>query len=101
MIKHTSYYYEENDVQVEINRDNIIDGFRFGDTIIPVSGKLFTKIIEFVLQFYFFLDLDVDAFGYKSGPKSLQVLGFTKAKNIQRSFLMDGGSYIFKPNEVI
>jgi hypothetical protein len=45
LVKHTSYYYEENDVQVNINRDNIIDGFRFGDTIIPVSGKLFTKII--------------------------------------------------------
>lgn len=48
----------------------------------------------------FSTDIDTDAFGYKSGPKSLQVLGFTKAKNIKRSFLMDGGSYIFKPNEV-
>lgn len=46
------------------------------------------------------IDLDTDAFGYKSGPKSLQVLGFTKAKNIQRSFLMDGGAYIFKSDEV-
>lgn len=46
------------------------------------------------------IDLDTDAFGYKSGPKSLQVLGFTKAKNIQKSFLMDGGAYIFKPDEV-
>lgn len=44
--------------------------------------------------------MDRDAYGYKSGPKSLQVLGFTKAKNIQRSFLMDGGAYVFKPDEV-
>lgn len=41
--KHTSYYYFENDIKVEVDRDNIIDGFRFGDTIIPVSSKLQTK----------------------------------------------------------
>jgi len=52
------------------------------------------------IYLYIYIDIDTDAFGYKSGPKSLQVLGFTKAKNIQRSFLMDGGSYIFKPEKV-
>lgn len=54
----------------------------------------------FELPFYFYIDIDTDAYGYKSGPRCLQVLGFTKTKNIQRSFLMDGGSYIFKPDEV-
>ncbi|VVC41107.1 Ku70/Ku80, N-terminal alpha/beta,SPOC-like, C-terminal domain,Ku70/Ku80 C-terminal arm,von Willebrand [Cinara cedri] len=78
--KHTSFYYVDNGVQKEVDHDHIIDGFRFGDTIVPVSN------------------IDIDAYGYKSGPKSLQVLGFTKSKNIQRSFLMDGGSYIFKPD---
>lgn len=29
----------ENDVNKEVDRDCIIDGFRFGDTIIPVSGN--------------------------------------------------------------
>ncbi|CAI6375950.1 unnamed protein product [Macrosiphum euphorbiae] len=81
MNKHTTYFYVENGEQIEVDYENIIDGFRFGDTIIPVS------------------DLDIQAYSYKSGPRSLQVLGFTKAKNIQRSFLMDGGSYIFKPHK--
>ncbi|KAF0760985.1 X-ray repair cross-complementing protein 5-like isoform X3 [Aphis craccivora] len=81
MKKHTTYFYIENSEQIEVDREDIIDGFRFGDTIIPVS------------------DLDTDAYSYKSGPRCLQVLGFTKAKNIQRSFLMDGGSYIFKPHK--
>lgn len=65
-----------------------------------IDSQIYFCLWYFVIIF-FFIDLDTDAFGYKSGPKSLQVLGFTKAKNIQRSFLMDGGSYIFKPNEVI
>ncbi|XP_025192317.1 X-ray repair cross-complementing protein 5-like isoform X2 [Melanaphis sacchari] len=81
MKKHTAYFYVENGEQVEVDREDIIDGFRFGDTIIPVSN------------------LDTDVYSYKSGPRCLQVLGFTKAKNIQRSFLMDGGSYIFKPHK--
>lgn len=49
---------------------------------------------------FLYLDIDIDAYGYKSGPKSLQVYGFTKSKNIRRSFLMDGGTYIFKPDKV-
>uniref|UniRef100_A0A2S2PJQ8 X-ray repair cross-complementing protein 5 n=1 Tax=Schizaphis graminum TaxID=13262 RepID=A0A2S2PJQ8_SCHGA len=79
--KHTTYFYVENGEQIEVDREDIIDGFRFGDTIIPVSN------------------LDTDAYSYKSGPRCLQVLGFTKTKNIRRSFLMDGGSYIFKPHK--
>lgn len=38
--KETIYYYEENEVQTQVDYDNIINGFRYGDTIIPVSGKL-------------------------------------------------------------
>lgn len=53
-----------------------------------------------VWHYFSFIDIDKDAYGYKSGPKSLQVFGFTKDKNIRQSFLMDGGSYIFKPDEV-
>lgn len=45
LIKQTSFYYIENEVQKVVDRDNIIDGFRFGDTIIPVSGKYFSMII--------------------------------------------------------
>jgi len=51
-------------------------------------------------MYFFSIDLDIQAYSYKSGPRGLQVLGFTKAKNIQISFLMDGGSYIFKPHKV-
>lgn len=43
MRKHTSYSYVENGKQIEVDRDYIIDGFRFGDTIIPVSSKCITK----------------------------------------------------------
>lgn len=39
MNKHTTYSYVENGEQIEVDREDIIDGFRFGDTIIPVSGK--------------------------------------------------------------
>lgn len=101
MQKHTSYYYVENGFQKEVERDYIIDGFRFGDTIVPVSSKCFKKIkIKINLYLFDLIDIDIDAYSYKSGPKSLQVLGFTKSKNIQRSFIMDGGSYIFKPDVV-
>lgn len=61
---------------------------------------LFVYLYIYILCIFFTIDLDIQAYSYKSGPRSLQVLGFTKAKNIQRSFLMDGGSYIFKPHKV-
>lgn len=37
--KETSYYYVENGKKIEVDRDDLLDGFRFGDTIIPISGK--------------------------------------------------------------
>jgi len=57
-------------------------------------------ILISISYIFFYSDLDLQARSYKSGLKGLQVLGFKKAKNIQRSFLMDGGSYIFKPLKV-
>ncbi|XP_050440510.1 X-ray repair cross-complementing protein 5-like [Adelges cooleyi] len=77
----TLYYYVQNGKKKEVNRDDLIDGFRFGDTIIPISN------------------IDKDAYAYKSGQKSMYVLGFTSIHNIHRSCLMSGASYIFKPSD--
>lgn len=43
MNKHTSYSYIENGEQIEVDPEDIIDGFRFGNSIIPVSGKWITN----------------------------------------------------------
>lgn len=43
--KHTSYYYVDNNVQKEVDRESIIFGFRYGDKIIPVSGMNFSILI--------------------------------------------------------
>jgi len=56
-------------------------------------------LIYYIL--YFFIDLDTEECTYiVSGQRCLQVLGFVKATSTQRSFLMDGGSYIFRPHKV-
>jgi hypothetical protein len=50
MKKHTTYFYVENGEQIEVDREDIIDGFRFGDTIIPVSSKCIIKTIQIYLN---------------------------------------------------
>lgn len=47
LIKQSSYYYIENDIKKMVNGDDIIDGFNFGDTIIPVSGILYLMTYSF------------------------------------------------------
>lgn len=42
LTKQTSYYYVDNGSKIIVDRDDIISGFCFGDTIVPVSGKCFT-----------------------------------------------------------
>jgi len=49
---------------------------------------------------YIFIDPTSDEYKLKRSPRCLQVLGFTKTTNTQRSFLMEGGSFIFKPHKV-
>lgn len=41
-----------------------------------------------------------DYFFKDQSSKCLEVLGFTKTTNAQRSVLMEGGSFIFKPHKV-
>ncbi|XP_050545946.1 X-ray repair cross-complementing protein 5-like [Daktulosphaira vitifoliae] len=41
----TSYYYVKNGIKIEVNKFNLIDAFRFGDTIIPVTVWKFATII--------------------------------------------------------
>lgn len=50
--KKTSHIYVENGVQVNVDNDDIIDGFRFGDTIIPVSSKYLTWIIFEIITYF-------------------------------------------------
>eukprot|EP00102_Acyrthosiphon_pisum_P010873 XP_008179364.1 PREDICTED: uncharacterized protein LOC100569899 [Acyrthosiphon pisum] len=72
---------DDNKEQMEVDNKLPMDNFYFGDDIIPV------------------IDLDTDECTYiVSGRRCLQVLGFVKATTEQKSFLMGGGSYIFKPH---
>lgn len=49
---------------------------------------------------YIFIDPAPDGNLNNKNPRCLHVLGFAKTTNTQRSFLMEGGSYIFKPHKV-
>ncbi|XP_060859958.1 uncharacterized protein LOC132937144 isoform X2 [Metopolophium dirhodum] len=71
---------DDNGEQMEVDNALPMGDFYSGDEIIPV------------------IDLDTEECTYiVSGRRCLQVLGFVKTTNTQSSFLMDGGSYIFKP----
>lgn len=50
---------------------------------------------------FFFIDFNTEECTYKiTDKKCLQVLGFAKTTNTQSSFLIGGGSYIFRPHKV-
>jgi len=49
---------------------------------------------------YICIDPATDENLKKRSPRCLHVLGFVKTTNIQRLFLVEGGSYIYKPHKV-
>lgn len=63
----------------DIDREDTIDGYRYGTTIIPYSN------------------VDKEAMKYESGERSLRVLGFTKVDNILLHLLNSYSPYIFVP----
>lgn len=62
-----------------IDRPDIIDGYRYGTTIIPYSS------------------VDKEAMKYVSGERSLRILGFTKADNIPLHLLNSYSPYYILP----
>ncbi|KAG8559938.1 hypothetical protein GDO81_017496 [Engystomops pustulosus] len=71
-----------NDEETEIQKDDTIQGFRYGSDIIP-----FSKV-------------DQDQMKYKTESKCFSVLGFTKASQIERTHFMGNQVLkIFAPKE--
>ncbi|KAL4083354.1 hypothetical protein QTP88_028681 [Uroleucon formosanum] len=67
---------------LEVGNESPMDNFNCGDEIIPV------------------IDFNTEECTYKiTDKKCLQVLGFAKTTNTQSSFLIGGGSYIFRPHK--
>ncbi|XP_073503568.1 X-ray repair cross-complementing protein 5 [Phyllobates terribilis] len=71
-----------NDEETEIERDDTIQGFRYGSDIIPFSK------------------MDQDQMKYKTESKCFSVLGFTKASQIERThFLGNQVLKVFAPTD--
>lgn len=88
-LKWTNIYAEDNKPLMSeqsyflgdqvIDRQDIIDGYRYGTTIIPYSS------------------VDKEAMKYVSGERSLRILGFTKADNIPVHLLNSCSPYYILP----
>lgn len=68
-------YDRNNDVEVEVAREETVKGYQFGSTVIPFGES-------------------EESMNYKSGPKGLYLIGCTARERIPLHLLMGGGSYI-------
>ncbi|KDR13452.1 X-ray repair cross-complementing protein 5 [Zootermopsis nevadensis] len=66
-------YIRQDENQTVIDRDDVIEGFSFGTTLVPFS------------------DVDKAMMSYNSGDKCFSVLGFTKLRNVPRHLFMGRG----------
>lgn len=67
---------DTNEREVEVQREELIDGYLFGSTIVPFS------------------DIDKESMTYRSGPKGLYLVGCTARDSVPQNILMGDGSYI-------
>ncbi|XP_033127028.1 X-ray repair cross-complementing protein 5-like [Anneissia japonica] len=72
-----SSYHLNNDEETEIVKDDIVDAYRYGTDLIPMSKE------------------DKESMTYKSPGKSLQTLGFTKEENVKQSMRVGTSVYCF------
>nr|DBA19610.1 TPA: hypothetical protein GDO54_015413 [Pyxicephalus adspersus] len=75
-VQKETVYCLNNDEETEVEKDDIIQGFRYGSDIIP-----FSKV-------------DQDQMKYKTVSKCFSVLGFTKSSHIERTHFM--GNQVLK-----
>ncbi|KAM4026241.1 X-ray repair cross-complementing protein 5 [Anomaloglossus baeobatrachus] len=81
-VQRETVYCLNNDEETEIQKDDTIQGFRYGSDIIP-----FSKV-------------DQDQMKYKTESKCFSVLGFTKASQIERThFLGNQVLKVFAPSD--
>ncbi|XP_077129352.1 X-ray repair cross-complementing protein 5 isoform X2 [Ranitomeya variabilis] len=81
-IQKETVYCLNNDEESEIDRDDTIQGFRYGSDIIPFSK------------------MDQDQMKYKTESKCFSVLGFAKASQIERThFLGNQVLRVFAPSD--
>uniref|UniRef100_A0A2Z5TTK7 ATP-dependent DNA helicase II subunit 2 n=1 Tax=Reticulitermes speratus TaxID=60591 RepID=A0A2Z5TTK7_9NEOP len=66
-------YIRQDENQTVVEREDVIEGFRFGTTLVPFS------------------DIDKTMMSYQSGERCLSVLGFTKLKNVPRHLFVGKG----------
>ncbi|XP_071947683.1 X-ray repair cross-complementing protein 5-like isoform X2 [Antedon mediterranea] len=72
-----SSHHLNNDEETEIEKEDIVDAYRYGSDLIPMSKE------------------DKESMAYKSPGKCLQTLGFTKEENIKEHMRMGKGVYQF------
>ncbi|NWI15063.1 XRCC5 protein, partial [Crypturellus soui] len=75
-VQRETVYCLDDDDETEIQKDDTIQGFRYGSDIVP-----FSKI-------------DEDQMKYKTEAKCFSVLGFTRASQVQRQYYM--GNQVLK-----
>lgn len=66
-------YIRQDENQTVIEREEVIEGFSFGSTLVPFSA------------------VDKSMMSYQSGDKCLSILGFTKLKNVPRHLFVGKG----------
>ncbi|CAF0990776.1 unnamed protein product [Didymodactylos carnosus] len=66
--------YTKDEVDQEIEKEEIIDGYRYGSTFVPISKE------------------DSDEMKYQS-EKCFQIIGFTSSSNVQRSYFLGDTVY--------
>ncbi|GFO44853.1 X-ray repair cross-complementing protein 5-like [Plakobranchus ocellatus] len=65
-------YHMTNEEETEVEKEDMVEGYRYGNTIVPMSED------------------DKDSMKYKA-EKCLKVLGFTKAENFKRHHILGDG----------
>ncbi|KAJ9590743.1 hypothetical protein L9F63_016259, partial [Diploptera punctata] len=70
-------YTRQDENQTSVDPEDVISGYSYGNTLVPMS------------------DIDKISMSYKSGPKCLSILGFTKSSNVPRYLLIGEGCMHF------
>nr|CAD7200414.1 unnamed protein product [Timema douglasi] len=70
-------FFNDDENQSVVEKDNVIKAYHFGPTMIPFTG------------------VDKEAMSYKSGTRAFNILGFTSLSNIPRHLLLGDGAYYF------
>lgn len=83
VIKERGYikYDEEHEMETEVEREEVIDAYKFGTTIVPFS------------------DVDKATMNYQSGQKGLYLIACTPRETIPQYLSMEKGSYIILPKQ--